>query len=470
MRSTRFPPARLVALVLAVLMLPAVLLADARPAGAAALPPVASDRGLPTAQIDGVAWTQLVVGGTVYVGGSFSSARPAGAAPRTSVVRQANLLAYDLRSGRLIRRFRPAVNGQVRGIVASADRRRLFIVGDFTTVGHRADRHIAAVSAASGAPVAAFRATLNAAGYAIVRTGSTLYVGGAFTSVDGSPRSRAAAISTSGTLRRWAPQAAGYAVRALALSPDRRKVLLGGAFTSVNGHRRPGKGLAAVDADRGRSLPWATGRLIHDGGRDSAIFSLSSSGSVVTATGYAFQTSWRDGNLEGTVAMNWRDGSLKWLEDCHGDTYSSTAFRGAVYIAGHPHNCTTVGGYGEMWPAAHRALAFSGAATHRLLHNRVQGPGSYQDFGGEPAPTLLDWYPDLHTGTYTGMSQAAWSVAAGGGYLLYAGEFTAVDGVPQQGLVRFLGHPVAAGATPSPAATPTASAGTVAPQSAAPAP
>ena len=35
---------------------------------------------LPTVQIDGVAWTQRVIGNTVYVGGRFTTARPAGAA------------------------------------------------------------------------------------------------------------------------------------------------------------------------------------------------------------------------------------------------------------------------------------------------------------------------------------------------------------------------------------------------------
>lgn len=35
---------------------------------------------LPTAQIDGVAWTQAIAGNTVFVGGEFTTARPAGAA------------------------------------------------------------------------------------------------------------------------------------------------------------------------------------------------------------------------------------------------------------------------------------------------------------------------------------------------------------------------------------------------------
>jgi hypothetical protein len=37
--------------------------------------------GLPTVQVDGVVWSQAIVGDTVYAGGSFANARPAGAVP-----------------------------------------------------------------------------------------------------------------------------------------------------------------------------------------------------------------------------------------------------------------------------------------------------------------------------------------------------------------------------------------------------
>ena len=54
---------------------------------------------LPTVQIDGVVWSQRVVGNTVYVGGKFTTARPAGAAPGVNTVARSNLLAYDIRTG-----------------------------------------------------------------------------------------------------------------------------------------------------------------------------------------------------------------------------------------------------------------------------------------------------------------------------------------------------------------------------------
>ena len=40
-------------------------------------------------------------------------------------------------------------------------------------------------------------------------------------------------------------------------------------------------------------------------------------------------------------------------------------------------------------------------------------------------------------GTYTGQSQAAWSVSGNAKYISYGGEFPTVNGTKQQGLVRF---------------------------------
>ncbi|BDZ49550.1 hypothetical protein GCM10025867_17910 [Frondihabitans sucicola] len=94
-------------------------------------------------------------------------------------------------------------------------------------------------------------------------------------------------------------------------------------------------------------------------------------------------------------------------------------------------------GFRETSPTTHhRALAFSTAATQKVATNRTS-PSGYADFGGKPAPSLLNWFPDFTPGTYTGKGQAAWTVAGTSQYVVFGGEFTAVDGKAQQGLVRF---------------------------------
>ena len=91
-------------------------LADTRPIDAPNNPVTVSADALPTVQIDGVAWSQVVVGNTVYVGGKFTTARPAGAAAgsRTPTPRS-NLLAYDITTGNLITTFAPDLQRQVAG-------------------------------------------------------------------------------------------------------------------------------------------------------------------------------------------------------------------------------------------------------------------------------------------------------------------------------------------------------------------
>jgi hypothetical protein len=139
--------------------------------------------------------------------------------------------------------------------------------------------------------------------------------------------------------------------------------------------------------------------------------------------------------------MRWSDGSVIWVEDCHGDSYSVVPFNDALYVATHAHFCGNIGGFGESNPeVAHRAIAFTQAATRTVAHNTLT-TSYYYDFGGQPGPTLLDWSPTFQTGTYTGAGQAAWSVAAGGSYVVFGGEFTRVNGVRQTGLTRFMGQP-----------------------------
>jgi PKD domain containing protein len=62
----------------------------------------------------------------------------------------------------------------------------------------------------------------------------------------------------------------------------------------------------------------------------------------------------------------------------------------------------------------------------------------YTDFAGHPAPTQYnEFLPGFANGEYTASKQATWTVEGNDDYLIYGGEFVAVNGIPQQGLVRF---------------------------------
>jgi PKD repeat protein len=387
---------------------------------------------LPTVQHDGVAWQSTVIGNTVYVAGRFNNARPAGAAAGTQLTPRANILAFDLITGRLITGFAPVVNAQVLSVAASPDGSRLYIGGDFTSVNGVQRWRVAALDPVSGGLITAFAPQMNASVRAIAVRSGTVWMGGAFTAVGTATRTRLAAVSTdNGALLPWAPAAAGGLVNALIISPDGTRVVAGGAFVTLNNSNRPGYGLGLIDAVTGANLPLQVNDVVRNAGTDSAILSLYSDGTSFYGTGYIFGTG---GNLEGAFAANWSDAQIKWVEDCHGDSYGVFANDTAVYVAGHPHYCGNLGGFPEVKPRDwHRALAFSKAAT-RTLTADTQG---YPSFTGRPAPSLQNWFPDLDTGTITGASQGPWAVTGNNTYVVMVGEFRNVNQHPQQGMARF---------------------------------
>ena len=149
------------------LVLSALVLAEGAtaPTAAALVPPLlntvpeqVSADPLPTVQINGVVWDQEIVGNTVYVVGNFSQARPAGRPPGTNQTARANVLAYNLTTGALIPGFVANTNGQVKTVVASPDGSRIYIGGQFTTVNGTTRYRIAALNPTTGAVITTFNA------------------------------------------------------------------------------------------------------------------------------------------------------------------------------------------------------------------------------------------------------------------------------------------------------------------------
>ena len=421
--------------------------------------------GLPTWQINGVAWSQVIVGNTVYVAGSFTKARPPGSPVGTNEVTRNNLLAYNLTTGNLITTFHPSLNAQALVVAASPDGSRIYVGGDFTTIDLQAHSHVAAFSTAGpvpGALIPTFTASVSSRVASIVATVAiatrppTVYVGGSFGNSRGVTRHNAAAFSVAtGGLLAWNPNA-GAAVNAMTLSPDKSRLVLGGHFTTLGLLSRVG--LGAVDPTSGSTLSWSSTPLVHDSGVDSGVTSLSADGTNVYGTGYNFALSGGTGNFEGRFALNATTGKNVWLDDCHGDSYSAVPIGGVLYSVGHSHNCATVGAFPETTVRSyHRAIADTIGATGTLKANTQAG---FANFQGTPSPTQLDWYPDFAVGTFTGMFQGGWTVTGNSSYIVVGGEFPTVNKVKQQGLVRFAVATIAPkkiGPKTSTALTPTAS-------------
>ena len=147
---------------------------------------------------------------------------------------------------------------------------------------------------------------------------TAVYTGGWFTSAQGTSRTYLAAFApANGALLPWAP-VPDDAVTSMVVAPDRSRVIIGGRFLNLNGAAAYGMG--SVDATSGKTtLPWAANQLIRNATTTGSIDSLRTDGTYIYGSGYVFGTF--GSNFEGTFSAEPLTGKIRWLNDCHGDTY-----------------------------------------------------------------------------------------------------------------------------------------------------
>jgi len=387
---------------------------------------------LPTWQVNGVVWSEAIVGNTVYVAGSFSKARPPGVAQGgAGEINAGNIFAFDIRTGNPVPNFSHTLNAQSMVVRASPDGSRVYVGGDFTTVDGIAKNHIAAFDTATGNLVTSFAAGASGQVRALAVTSTSVYAGGNFQSALGKTRVRLAAYAPSnGALQPWAPTADDNKVWSMVMAPDNSRVIVAGQFTTLSGQSAYGMG--SLDASTGAVLPWAANQTIQDAGNDGGIMGLTSDGTQIMGSGWAFGagSSW-----EGTWSADPYTGHINWLNDCHGDTYDNFAVGQVLYSVSHSHDCSPVGAFPDTNPRVRffRAMAWTTYPT-----GTNTGPDTYGwNYNGLQDSTILHWFPTLKIGSYTGQSQAAWSVTGNSNYVALGGEFPTVNGTSQQGLVRF---------------------------------
>jgi PKD repeat protein len=399
-----------------------------------------SAAALPTVQINGVVWDQVIVGNRVYATGQFTSARPAGAAAGTNETPRSNILAYDLTTGNLVTSWAPSLNAQGMEIKTSADGSTIYVGGDFDHVSGVTRSRIAAIDAQTGA-LRSWNPGANSRVDAIAVNGNTVYFGGAFTSVGNStsggavPRTRlAAANASTGAILPWAP-AADMIVNTMVFHPGTGHVIVGGTFDTLNGTQQFGMG--SLDGVTGAVQPWPVNTIIMNHGGKAAINSLTTDGTKVYGVGWAFVSGGGTGNFEGAFSADAVTGALDWVEGGRGDNYDIAVTGNVLYTVGHPHDWGMVDWNPQTNPVtAQRAMAIDKRRSPTLT-NAIGTPSTWQAFPGRPAAQPLHWLPTLTAGTYTGMFQGAWSVDTNGTYAVLGGEFPRVNAINQQGLVRF---------------------------------
>jgi hypothetical protein len=199
-------------------------------------------------------------------------------------------------------------------------------------VGAVARNRVAAVDPTTGAVDGGWKTSANKAVHALAVSGSRLYIGGEFTTVGGQPRERLAALAlATGALdANWKPSAkrgdgGACAVRALEVSTDGSRLYAGGTFNQI-GDMRTGR-LAALDALTGSVAPGFKLNYPY------TVLAMDVSGSrLYVGTG---------DSLEGVEALDATTGNLYWSvgsghpAPAAGDVQAIVASGTKVYAGGH---------------------------------------------------------------------------------------------------------------------------------------
>ena len=397
LRTNSVTRAAVTTLVCTAALLDASLAAAAEGSG-----PLAADP-LSTWQTDGIVWSLAAANGVVYVGGTFDTVRPPGAAPGQRLVKRTNFAAFDAATGKLLpcAPTFTGLNHTVRAMKASPDGRTLYVGGSFNSVGSTHVANVVALKTADCSLSKDFRPAVSATVRAIDTTDSTVYLGGDFGRVSGQARSRIAAVAPKGSLLPFKADL-DHPVRALSAVSSHGKVFVGGDFESVNGNSD--RALVTLNATSGATMlsypgwfpPQSSVKAI---ARDTTRF-------YVGAEGHG------PGIFDGRIAGRLTNGTMVWKDTCRGATQALVPFQGVLYSASHAHDCAeTPGGFPDRGDRQH--LLAQSMSDRRILH----------------------WFPDTNDGLGEHVGPRALAVAQG---ILWAGgEFTQVNEKPQQGITRF---------------------------------
>ncbi|MFF9410481.1 LamG-like jellyroll fold domain-containing protein [Streptomyces anandii] len=387
------------------------LVVPAQPA-AALTPPVAfTADDLPTWQTNGIVWALAEAHGTVFAGGTFSQVRPPEG--RSGTAQNAvNFVALDAATGEPTSCALSFTVGSgtatVRALAVSPDKKTLYAGGYFGAVNGTPVSSLAAIDIATCTPRASFHPSVSATVRALAVTDDTVYLGGDFSTVGGSAHARYAAVdATSGAVKAFQADT-DEPGRAVAVTPDGKNVILGGDFFTVNG--ADSHALAVVDATTGANVRTYPGFIE----TNSVVKSIDTD-----ATGfYTGNEGTGGGVFDGRIALDLSTLNQRWRDTCLGATQAVKSYEGVLYSASHAHDCSSVG-------------EFPDGRRHHLLAEPTTGTGK------------LGWFPDTNDGLGEGIGPRAMVVSqtSGNNYMWVGGEFTTVNGSPAQGLTRFAASP-----------------------------
>lgn len=372
-----------------------------------------------------------IAGNTVFAGGLFTRLRqPGKLSGQAPEVVRSYVAAFDRTTGAPTS-WAPTVNGPVYSIAVSPDGKWVVIGGDFTMVNGLRRAKIAMFSVATGKIVQAWDPVFTARVKALAIYGNSVFIGGAFRSIDGVTRNRLGAVRLlQGDILPWNPNA-NNDVYAVDVADNGTRVFVGGPFSTING--KDHYSLAMLNNTTGAAFAFPAAAAIP---KPTATCTTRVK-DIDTLGDKVFVSNGGDGSgcYDGVLAAQISTGKLLWQNKCLGATEAIKAIGNWVYKGSHAHDCTsTPNGFAN------------GSGTHYLLvESAIDG-------------TLGPWYPNTDANLKSTTKVGPLAMAGTDTDLWVGGDFLNVNGKPQVGITRFTNAP--GGAAPGVPKAPTLSATT----------
>src|SRR5215211_4114893 len=402
-------------MMIAVAMAMAVsMLAAAGMAGAQASPPL-NETPDNTWMTNGVVNSVVRSGDYVYVSGKFTRARSADSGGKTFVAN--NLARFKADTGVGDPTWTPDVTGADTSTTVwslAATDGKIWVGGKFNAVDGIPRRNLAAVGTTGTGVVdpnvdPVVGSETNPGVRALVASGTKVYLGGYFTTIDGQTHRYLGALDLSGTPDpTWRPETDG-GVHCLAFSDDKATVFAGGTFSNAagpDGVYSPRKRVARFDASSGALDPWTIPPNTVENG-DVA--------NDMAVTPARITVAFRGSNWTRSLRLdNGSTGSQVWAVKSTGEAQTLTM------LPDDTPNITTddkivIGGHFSSWNGVKRTAI----AMINLSNGSLD----------------TDWAPTLTAGG-TGFVSIL-ETYVDGNHVYIGGQFNTVEGQPRTNFARF---------------------------------
>ncbi|MBI5087696.1 MAG: PKD domain-containing protein [Actinobacteria bacterium] len=193
------------------------------------------------------------IGSRVVIGGTFTQVSNATSNGGATYARS-RIASFNASTGVIDTAFAPVFNGNVTTVIPAADGTSMYVAGNFTTVNGVSRSRIARINLSNGSLLTSFNAGSISGNIRDMRlVGGQLYIGGVFTSVGGQQRQRLAslnpdtgAVTTKVNLAFAGTQNGGTTqVFKMEVTPAGDRLLVIGNFAQVGGQNR--RQIAMID-------------------------------------------------------------------------------------------------------------------------------------------------------------------------------------------------------------------------------